>query len=510
MVENETLRAQTTELPEMKLDLQVNPILALRKEALRFDRRPGVQETPPNEIDIEAEQIFRKLDSQNKKFLTDSDLVKGIKLPNNTTRELEWISALYLLRNQIKDLDTSKDAAVQADSAPAHAISSKDFEQLKNALKTFDSQRYGDLPTEFSANMRLVANSDSYASQRLWGNKNTLDPAAPLQARLGTCYLTASLRALAHTDPSLLRSMISEQPDGKYKVVFPGAKNEPISVDQPSRTELSLINNGKELGTWPAVLIKAFGQYRAENTFRRMAFRTSQYEFDAQSAEAGSAVDALKILTGSSAEEIDLDYHDKKAVGRKLTDLFAEGQKTPVLATSIQHLTGTPERTPDGILKGHVLAITNFNPDGKGGGALTLSDPNDPLESKFEMPLDTAAKNFRSFVYLLPQGEPACTFGSLDKFAIIGTLGIASLLPAVKFGNVIGNTVYRIGFGNFLSSAAQLTSTFAAGLAIPLGIAMGVNHYENACVAVKLNQDYSSRHLQNYLKSDKLIHQKQP
>lgn len=509
MVENDNLRSKTTDLPELKLDIQVNPISALRKEALRFDRRPGVRETPPNEIELEAEQIFGKLDSQNKKFLTDSDLVKGIKLPNNTTRELEWISALYLLRNQIKDLDSGKNA-LTPEAAPSDAISKRDFEELKNALKTFDSQRYGDLPTEFSANMQLVANSDSYASQRLWGNKNTLDPAAPLQARLGTCYLTASLRALAHTDPSLLRSMISEQPDGKYKVVFPGAKNEPISVDQPSRTELSLINNGKELGTWPAVLIKAFGQYRAENTFRRMAFRTSQYEFDAQSAEAGSAVDALKILTGSSAEEIDLDYHDKKAVGRKLTDLFAEGQKTPVLATSIQHLKGTPERTPDGILKGHALTITNFNPDGKGGGTLTLSDPNDPLESKFEMPLDTAEKNFRSFVYLLPQGESACTFGSPDKFAIIGTLGIASLLPAVKFGSVIGNTVYRIGFGNFLSSAAQLTSTFAAGLGIPLGIAMGVNHYENACVAVKLNQDYSGSQLQNYLKSDKLIHQKQP
>lgn len=509
MVETEALRIQSKEQPELRIDFQVNPISVLRKEALRFDRRPGVNETPPNEIEIEAEQIFRKLDFQNKKFLTDSDLVQGIKLRNNTTRELEWISAIYVMRNQIKELDNGK-TETGSNASPADAISTKDFEELKIALKTFDSKKYGDLPAEFSANMQLVAHSDSYASDRLWGNKNTLEPAAPHQARLGTCYLTATLRALAQTDPKLLKSMITEQLDGKYKVTFPGARNEPITVDQPSRTELSLINNGKDLGTWPAVLIKAFGQYRAENAFRRMAFRTEKFEFDAQSAQSGSAVDALNVLTGSAAEEIDLDYHRKELVAWKLTKLFANGQKTPVLATSISPEAGTPNHTTDGVLKGHVLTITGFSPDGEGAGVLTLSDPNDPLDAQFKMPLDRATKNFRSFVYLLPEGESACSFSSPDKLAIMSTLGIASLFPAMKFGSVIGNMMYRIGFGNLLSGAARMSSTFAAGMGIPIGLAIGLNGYENTCLARKLDNEYSKGQLQNYLKSPNLIHQRQP
>lgn len=449
-----------------------------KKAELRFDRNPGVLDTPSTQLEKEAADIFAKLDSKRDGEISNSELIKGLKIKDSSTRQLEWIAAIYSLRNEIKALDSTN-------GTDQNSISSKDFALLTDSLMTFDS-KYGSLPLEFSSTMKLAASADSYQSNRLWGYSSIIDPAATKQSRLGTCYLTATLRALAVTNPDLIRTSISEQTNGNFKVTFAGNSDKALVVPAPSRTELAIINEGGHYGSWPAVLISAYGQYRQENLFRRFAYRLEKGEFDAQAAEAGSAVDALRILTGSPAEELKLNNHAEDKVRKKLSDLFADGQKVPVLASSIQQDADSSRKTNDGLLKGHVFTITGFDPNTEGGGTITFSDPNFNASMKQEMSLDSAYKNFRSFSYLLPENEPSCTLNSPEKLAYLGTAAIVSMLPAYKLGSFLGNLAFRVGLGSIGSITSRVASTFATGMGIPISFAFALNSAETACLENKL------------------------
>ncbi len=85
-----------------------------------------------------------------------------------------------------------------------------------------------------------------------------VSPQAVLQGTLGSCYFHASIAALAKTMPERLRSAISENPSGGYRVHFFDGPEEIVLPEDVAFARDHTYDRSE--GTWVAVLMRGYAQ----------------------------------------------------------------------------------------------------------------------------------------------------------------------------------------------------------------------------------------------------------
>jgi hypothetical protein len=85
-----------------------------------------------------------------------------------------------------------------------------------------------------------------------------VSPQAVLQGTLGSCYFHASIAALAKVAPEKLRSAISENPGGGYRVRFVDGPDEVVLPEDVAFARDHVYDRSE--GTWVAVLMRGYAQ----------------------------------------------------------------------------------------------------------------------------------------------------------------------------------------------------------------------------------------------------------
>jgi hypothetical protein len=85
-----------------------------------------------------------------------------------------------------------------------------------------------------------------------------VSPQAVLQGTLGSCYFHASIAALSKIAPEKLRSAISENPGGGYRVRFVDGPEEIVQAEDVAFARDHTFDRSE--GTWVAVLMRAYAQ----------------------------------------------------------------------------------------------------------------------------------------------------------------------------------------------------------------------------------------------------------
>jgi hypothetical protein len=95
------------------------------------------------------------------------------------------------------------------------------------------------------------------------GGLGTVSPGGVEQGDAnGDCKFQAKLASLAQADPSAIVKMIQDNHDGTYTVTFPGDKEHPQIVTEPSQFEIDTFSPGA--AEWAAIIGKAYRQRENE------------------------------------------------------------------------------------------------------------------------------------------------------------------------------------------------------------------------------------------------------
>lgn len=160
---------------------------------------------------------------------------------------------------------------------------------------------------------------------------------AVMQGDDNTCFFMSPLASVAKYSPDTIKNSIKQNQDGSFTVTFAGAKDKPQIVPPLTVEEQKQFARVGENGTWPAVILKAFGQYLKNNPDERDKilghsagwFLNSPQEY----ADKGKASEVLRLLTGYMPGGIPLKgSHKPDSVRSMLGDNFRAEKPLPVVA----------------------------------------------------------------------------------------------------------------------------------------------------------------------------------
>jgi YD repeat-containing protein len=256
-------------------------------------------------------------------------------------------------------------------------------EQISKYLETavFDKQRDQALNDVEGALATSSMSLTSELSTRLYRNPDdplsSIKPDAVRQGSIGDCYFEAPLASLAHRDPAMIKNMIRKNGDGTYTVTFPGSPDKPVTFKEPTQAEMAVFNRGSQHGIWAAVMEKAYGAYieREGGESKDGTSKPAEKTVPTEAADGGGQEGrVVKLLTGK-----EMDFYptngDINKMREELTRAFSDGQRRLVTAGTPSDAQGDHGKTKDGFPTQHAYAILNFDPNGPGGGQITVRNP---------------------------------------------------------------------------------------------------------------------------------------
>ncbi|MCA9801382.1 MAG: hypothetical protein KC777_05320, partial [Cyanobacteria bacterium HKST-UBA02] len=311
---------------------------------------------------LESDDRFKNLDTDGNEYLSRSEIDKALAaadLSETDRTNLEFLKANY---SKLED---------------AH---DDEFGWENNGITMKDLDYYGDnTVAKVSSTLFRTWEAQSSGNRDLYGGKsNPLDaikPDAVKQGIIGNCYFESAVASLAATNPQAIADMIKDNGDGTFTVTFPGAADEPITVDRPTEAEMGLYNEGGSNGVWANVLEKAYGKYRQSSIFRRSIMNPFGGDTTSEGSEGGELLlgNAMTLLTGKGKDFDFILFSSDASLKEKLTAALCGDEKRPVIAG----IDGSffDDETDDGFPNQHAYSVIGYDPEGPDGGTLTIRNP---------------------------------------------------------------------------------------------------------------------------------------
>lgn len=286
-----------------------------------------------------------------------------------------------------------------------------------------------------------------FADHKLYGNtSNPMESiafAAVQQRHIPTCEFMDVVADLAKYNPGVILNAIKQNSDGTYTVTFPGAKDDPVTVQAPTDAELGIGARINEYGMWVTILEKAYGQYCQTHkstvhgdlgggSLPQEGGGTAEFEMKVPISlmtghqqtvytfrpnmplVTGNPTDFvpdgvnviksnLEPVDGDNAEQAKKDNAENmQKVAAALTDALAKGK---VLTTGTDataedgHTDIFGQNDPDGgYYSQHAYSVLEFDPhQGPDGGTVTLRNPwggPDGPKGLFHLSLEQFMRNF--------------------------------------------------------------------------------------------------------------------
>lgn len=232
---------------------------------------------------------------------------------------------------------------------------------------------------------------------------NSIVPDAVRQGKIGDCYFLAAVASLAKIDPQAVQGMIKENGDGTYTVTFPGAPNEPITVDAPTDSELGKFAHDSSYGTWVPVLEKAYGTYCQKHWYRRTVFNLGGGDAPSQGADGGSYFHSgLSIITPGGVSTDSTTFSRYSTISRNIKKALDEKRPVTVSTSIFNNQYGLPTN--------HEYSVLAFTPnqDDPSRGIVTVYNPWGDREdaglygstrATFQVSLNNLCKTFSDVAY---------------------------------------------------------------------------------------------------------------
>jgi hypothetical protein len=226
----------------------------------------------------------------------------------------------------------------------------------------------------------------------------SITPDAIDQGTIGNCYFLAAVASVAKTNPESIRDMIKDNRDGTFTVTFPGAPDQPITVEAPSQAELGLYNHGSKHGIWASVVEKAYGKYCQSSILNRLPNWESG-NTPAEGADGGGwLASSIELLTGKQTDTDIVVLASEADTARKLTEAFSSNQPRAVtcgIAKGVMEVFGAEGKTGDGFPTAHAYSIIGFDPAGPDGGTVTVRNPWGGPEGSTDGTMQISLRQFR-------------------------------------------------------------------------------------------------------------------
>jgi len=359
-----------------------------------------------------GEKHFAGIDTDKDGFLSKKEL-EDYKPTNPYSSEKQGLENMRRLYDEV--MRTRNDGS--------KGISAAD-------LKGYFPLVFGDGPWQLNSRIKntiagLQLNLYHKTTDNLFSNSadplNSIQPEAVEQGLIGDCYFLGPLASMAATDTGRrkIMDMIKDNgpgPDGRhtYTVTFPFAKNEPITVNAPTDSELALYAGATKFGSWPAVMEKAYAKYINSDFTRRLTI--SPYAVDHDSIAGGSAFHAgLKAFSQSGeAVVLELDETQDDTVRDAIVNSLKDGR--PVTMSTRNTFAslfglGRNETDENKLYRGHAYSIVDYdpatsrvkirNPWGYGGEPVDANHAarDGVADGTFWLPLSALKKDFDKVEY---------------------------------------------------------------------------------------------------------------
>lgn len=308
-------------------------------------------------------KVFEKYDVNEDEILSSAEIDEAVATGGMSFMEAQIVTLFKDKYQAIKALH--RDGWFRN----RKGISLADLLVLEEILQADSLDQLDDVKLELCAvahDIMSRVNKVARAKRRLY-----LDPEKPLgsikpiavrQGRAGDCVFLASLASVAACNPTIIASSIVDNGDGTYTVSFPGAREAPVTVEEPNLVELALYARFTRLGIWPCVMEKAYGTLLYELDHDRSPIPQENTE------GAQKVIGILDLLTGESGQWYLVSRVEEERFRAVIESAHAE--RRSMVAGSNGFLDTT---TLDGeIISGHAFSIIDW--DAK-RDLLVLRDP---------------------------------------------------------------------------------------------------------------------------------------
>ncbi len=366
--------------------------------------------------------VFDRMDKDGNGCLSKSEVAAAVSNPEFKGKDAEAVTLIY----NHPDISTLSPAN---DGNKCTGISKDDISLI----------------TKNDANKKMVMDNldtirkfQDKSKGNLFGPGDSVNANGVKQGEVGDCNFLSPLSSWSDTPEGKksIREMI--KPAGKdkdgndqYTVTFHDPKNPSktfdVTVTKPSESELINYAKGTENGTWAATIEKAYGKYRIDHDENGNVINRTIGNGEPIQLGAGghtSAKNAITILTGKKAENIDIN-----SFGQSLSDLDKDLTKAftgnkPVMTAAIEGLGEGAMKKPwyakwlmqpaggldgdksatSGLTAGHEYSVLGYDPKSQQVtmrnpyGSNDAKDPN--MVSKngtFKMSLTDFQKNFSHY-----------------------------------------------------------------------------------------------------------------
>ena len=166
------------------------------------------------------------------------------------------------------------------------------------------------------------------------------------------------------------------------------------TVTKPTEAERILFNKGAAAGDWPTVLEKAYGLWANDKEKKGAVQKNWEVPVD-YSGHAGHTDIALALLTNRPAPTLQLQDTPEEKVRQHLIDIKIDHRA--VVANRARENFAADELVD--LPMAHTYAIANYDPEGAGGGTVTIRNPwagaDGSYSGTFDMSLDQFMKSFK-------------------------------------------------------------------------------------------------------------------
>lgn len=328
----------------------------------------------PRPIEPLYQSLISQLGKPPDSSISLGELKKAVRRPDIRGDEAMLLTALIVQYDNARYLNDAwgRDLEITIEDV-------RDFDRLRlsepnNALvAAFEKQ----LSVQARHMMRAAASDSLYGTRDY---RTSIRPEAVMQGFTGDCYFMSAMASEAMNHPERLAGMISVNKNAQqmvvsYTVRFPFM--DPVTVLPPTQSELALFAKGGSNGVWPAVLEKAYAEYRIGRD--RLPRPTLSQDVLTGSARA----EGLEILTGAKPDIFALNGRaaDSVKVGEARA-LASEYELRRTIATALsRRLSMTAvsiaewadlSRSGLPLREHHEYSILGFN---ERTGMVTLRDP---------------------------------------------------------------------------------------------------------------------------------------
>lgn len=222
-------------------------------------------------------------------------------------------------------------------------------------------------PASFASSLRKIENTP-----RVLFADDTPDLDKCRQGPLGDCYFVAAVGAFVHRDPSAVKRMLVQLPDGRIRATFGDGRS--IEIAPLTDAEIALSGSTGDEGLWLPVLEKALGAMRRDGDPEKFAMETATDAI----ANGGSSTTIVRMLTGHLTERIVLKRTPRSTTrgpdGKLLTATPVPAADLTALAERVRREVGKAieerrlvtcstgsEPQPPGISGKHAYAVLGFD-----------------------------------------------------------------------------------------------------------------------------------------------------